>query len=446
MRLYATYSIKIKHYNGIFKNTIALYRKAVDFLIDVCLKEWDNISSLDGSLLRVNYVEGLCHTTKDNPDVKYGFDGEFYKFPSYLRRSAIAESVGKVSSYKSNLANWEAADPTGRGRRPSAPKAGYTYPCLYKTGMFEQTGAYGAKIKVFVRNTWDWLPVQLRKTDADYIARYCADKKEGAPTLLKRGHEWFLAFPFEEKVKLTDTGISSQTAVAVDLGINSSATVSVMRSDGAVLGRHFLKLPKEYDSLNHAVNRIKKAQQHGNRKTPRLWAKAKGINDDISVKMAAFIMDVASRYGADVIVFEHLDLGGKKHGSKRQRLHLWRAKYVQSMVGHKAHRLGMHISHVCARNTSRLAFDGSGAVARGKDAGFNTCSMCRFQSGKLYNCDLNASYNIGARYFIREVLKSCLETERLAVVAKEPRLAKRSTCTLSDLINMNAVLSGLDAV
>ena len=53
-----------------------------------------------------------------------------------------------------------------------------------------------------------------------------------------------------------------------------------MRSDGTILGRHFCKLPKETDHLAHSINRIKKTQQHGNYKTPRLWAKAKGINHD----------------------------------------------------------------------------------------------------------------------------------------------------------------------
>ena len=93
-------------------------------------------------------------------------------------------------------------------------------------------------------------------------------------------------FPFEEKVKLADISVYEQTIVAVDLGINTAATVSVMRSDGTILGRHFCKLPKETDHLMHCVNRIKKAQQHGNYKTPRLWAKAKGINHDIATKTA----------------------------------------------------------------------------------------------------------------------------------------------------------------
>lgn len=43
---------------------------------------------------------------------------------------------------------------------------------------------------------------------------------------------------------------------------------------------------------------------------------------------------------------------------------------------------------------------------RGKEADLLSYSLCRCQTGKQYNCDLNASYNIGARYDIRELLKT----------------------------------------
>ena len=156
MRIYSTYSIKIKHYSNIFKDTVSLYRKAVDFFIDVCLNEWNNITILERSLLKQQFVEKLCHKTADNPNPKYvNFDSLFYKFPSYLRRSAINEAIGKVSSHKSSLSNWEEADLRTRGAMPSIPKAGYVYPCMYKTDMYKQTGMYTAKVKVFVRNTWD---------------------------------------------------------------------------------------------------------------------------------------------------------------------------------------------------------------------------------------------------------------------------------------------------
>ncbi len=437
MDIYTTYKVKIKHYNHIFKQTVAIYRSAVDYLIAVCHENWESISSIEGSLNRQRYVETLVHATKDHPNPKYDFDEKFYKMPSDLRRGAIREAIGKISSYKSNLANWKL---NPNGKKPSMPNAGFIYPSMYRTVMYNQTGEYEAQIKVYVRNTWDWITVALKKSDMDYIYRRCTKRKQCAPTLQKRGKEWFLDFPFEENTKLTDTSIYEQTIIAVDLGINTAATVSVMRSDGTILGRHFCKLSKETDCLKHSINRIKKAQQNGNYKTPRLWAKAKGINHDIAVKTANYIMDIAVLYNVDTIVFEHLDKNGKARGSKKQKLKMWRSQEVQSIVTNKAHRLSMRITHICAWNTSRLAFDGSGFILRGKEGGFNTCELCKFQNGKTYNCDLSASYNIGARYFIREILKSLNESSRLLIEAKVPQCSKRSTCTFSTLVSLNAVL------
>ena len=442
MKIYSTYSVKIKHYNHIFKDTVSVYRKAVDFLINVCLNEWSNISVIKGNLLQQQHVEKCIHATKDNPSPIYDFDIKFYKMPSYMRRCAINEAIGKVSSYKSNLANWEE---NSIGNRPSIPKAGYVFPPMYRTVMYNQTGDYTAQVKIYIHNTWDWITINLKKTDMDYIYRRCTNRKQCAPTLQKRGKEWFLDFPFEEKVGFIDTSVYGQTIVAIDLGINTAATVSVMRSDGTILGRHFCKLSKETDSLMHSINRIKKAQQCGNYKTPRLWAKAKGVNHDIAVKTANYIMDIAVLYNADVIVFEHLDKNGKVRGSKKQKLKMWRSQEVQSIVTNKAHGLGMRISRVCAWGTSKFAYDGSGRVLRGKDGGFSTYELCKFQNGKTYNCDLSASYNIGARYFIREILKSCSVTNRLSIEAKVPQCSKRSTCTFSTLISLNAELMSLSA-
>lgn len=104
MRIFSTYSAKIKNYNHIFKKTVSVYREAVDFMIQVCLQKWEDIRKEDYLCSPVIYVERLCHRTKRNPEVSYeSFDRKFYKLPSYLRRSAISDAIGKVSSYKSNL-------------------------------------------------------------------------------------------------------------------------------------------------------------------------------------------------------------------------------------------------------------------------------------------------------------------------------------------------------
>lgn len=447
MNITSMYSVKIKEYRHIFKESIEQYRSAVDFFIDVCLKEWDRITPIKGLKTKQSFVETLTVPTSGRPNVTYNFNQKFYKMPCYLRRAAIAEAIGKVSSYKSNLLNWKASDKRERGLKPSLPKAGFCYPVFYRGNMYVRKNDYTAQIKVFRNNTWDWITVQLRKSDVDYILHHCKNLKECAPTLQKRGKCWYLDFAFERNVKLVNTPVKEQTILAVDLGINSSATCSVLNSGGTVLGRHFLKLPKEYDSLNRKIGHIKYAQRHCSRSTPRLWALAKDINDDIAVKTAKFIMDVAILYNVDCIVFEHLDLDKKKHGSKKQRLALWKARYVQSMVGHKAHVNSMHISHINAWGTSKLAFDGSGTVLRGNKSTKTdgNYSLCEFTNGKIYNCDLSASYNIGARYFIREILKSLPVTERQHIEAKVPGCARRSTCTLSTLISLNRELGSAES-
>lgn len=157
MKMYTTYSVKIKHYSSIFKETVAIYRHAVNYILNVCLANWEEISSLEGRN-RFAYVERLIHTTKDNPVPVYNFDSKFYKMPSYMRRAAINEAIGKVSSYKSNLSNWQ-KNPVGK--EPSYPKAGYVFPSMYRTGMYNQTGDYTVQIKVYIRNTWDWLTLTL---------------------------------------------------------------------------------------------------------------------------------------------------------------------------------------------------------------------------------------------------------------------------------------------
>jgi hypothetical protein len=53
---------------------------------------------------------------------------------------------------------------------------------------------------------------------------------------------------------------------------------------------------------------------------------------------------------------------------------------------------------------------------------------------------LSASYNIGARYFIREYQKSIPAKEWSEAVAKEPGLLRRTQSTLATLISLAGVV------
>lgn len=108
MKIVSSYKVAILPSNKIsFKGTVAIYRKAIAFLIDVYNQEWSKLSAIEKKYDRFVYAENLVHSTKNN-NAKYDFDKLFYKFPSYLRRAAINAAIGAISSYITNYQNWEA--------------------------------------------------------------------------------------------------------------------------------------------------------------------------------------------------------------------------------------------------------------------------------------------------------------------------------------------------
>jgi IS605 OrfB family transposase len=296
------------------------------------------------------------------------------------------------------------------------------------------------KLKLFINNDWNWVSVKLKHTDIKSIQKHSQNAKMSCPTLEHKNKKWFLRFAFDENVVLNNTSVSDQKILSVDLGINTDATCSVMTLDGTILAREFINFASDKDHLYHTLNKIKKVQRKygsGNN-IQKLWRHAKFHSDELAKKVACAITKTAIKYGCDIIVFEYLEMNGKIKGSKKQKLAMWRKNAIQNVVTHKAHKAGIRVSHVNAWNTSRLAFDGSGTVKRGEYANLPTYELCKFSNGKIYNCDLSASYNIGARYFIREAQKILPVRAWSDIVAKVPECQKRTQCTYATLLAINA--------
>ena len=224
----------------------------------------------------------------------------------------------------------------------------------------------------------------------------------------------------------------------MDLGITTDATCCVLDAHGTVLSRRFISCGREKDQVSRALHRVSEFQrEHGSHDSGRLWNIAKRRNFNLAHLVAHKIMDYAIENGCDVIVFEHLDTKGRKRGGKKQKLTMWKHADIQNTVTSLAHQNGMRISRICAWNTSRLAYDGSGTVQRGKDVSEDTpYDMCRFANGKMYNCDLSASYNIGARYFVRELIKELPD-----IMTKVSDIGSGTTRTLSTLRKINSAMS-----
>ena len=79
------------------------------------------------------------------------------------------------------------------------------------------------------------------------------------------------------------------------------------------------------------------------------------------------------------------------------------------------------------------AFDGSGPVDRHSVYRYQhgrkiyNYSVCTFRNGKVYNCDLSAAQNIGARFFLREYERNGVEGF--------PPTPQRTLCTLRLLVS-----------
>ena len=439
MKITTSYAVEILHPGKQFQRTVEIYRAAVTYLIDVVAKELESVFAIAGAKKQMRIVECLVHRTSKN-EPTYDFDSKFYKMPVYLRRAATNAAIGAVSSYRSNYENWLKSD--RKNKPPALPRKCRKMPVFYNANMYKKTEDDSTVLlKLFDGSDWKWVPFSVKKTDAKYIQKHCKNKEISAPTLERRYGKYFLRFSFTEKVDLYNTPIEKQTICAVDLGLNTGAVCSIMQSDGTILARKFINFPSDKDHLYHVLNRIKKAQrEHGSHNIGGQWRYARAINKELSVKIASAIVDFAVLYNCDIIVFEHLDTKGKKiSGSKKQKIAMWRKNFIQDIATIKAHQNGMRISRICAWNTSRLAYDGSGVVCRDPD----NHALATFQNGKHYNCDLSASYNIGARYFIRELLKPLPVKERSQVGAKVPDCERRTSCTYNTLLLLVETLAAV---
>lgn len=440
MKIVSSYAIEIKHIYKLFRETIKIYNDAISFCVKVFEENWSDLEILEtGNKERKDYADSLIHSTRSNVAKYPEFDVMFHKMPSYLRFSVINTALGYLSSYHSNLDNWEFSNSDGKA--PSLQTHLNKLPTFYKGNMYlDDCDGDAVRLKLFVNNDWNWVEVKLKHTDVVSIQKHMANAKMSVPTLEKKNKKWFLRFAFEEKVELNKTKLEEQRVLAVDLGINTDATCSVMNVGGAILAREFINFASDKDQLYHTLNKIKKVQQkYGSNNVAKLWRYAKFHNEELAHKIAGTIIDTAIKYDCDVIVFEHLDTNGKKQGSKKQKLQMWKKNTIQNIVEHKAHKNGIRVSCICAWGTSKLAYDGSGKVLRGKEAGLGTYELCKFSNGKIYNCDLSASYNIGARYFIREVQKILPVKVWSDIVAKVPECQKRTQCTYHTLLEINRV-------
>jgi len=410
--------------------TIQEYRHLVRALMGVVFTHWPEISRQDSQHKTLS-VEKLIHQTAKNTAPRYAyFNRRFYKFPSYLRRAAINAAVGQVSSFISRYDLWQTGDRKNQHARPPCMN-GITeiYPPLYRGQCIKFNADFGrAEIKLWNGSDWIWSSMIITgKRQRHKIA----NSKQMSPTLILKNGRAILSVPFKIDVPRIPLG---DTVCAVDVGINTTATVSIIRKDGTVAARRFIHPASDIDRRDVKLKRISMKARRTAKLSKgfcsNLYRKVASINNQISHVVSKAIVQFALEHQCAVIVFEHLKgwrpTAGRKRSGLRQKFHGWLHRMLVLFTQQKFQEHGGQTSFVYARGTSSYAYDGSGKLTRNKA----NHALATFSNGKQYNADLNASYNIGARFWFRKLNG---RNDREADQDKSSQSAHRTPVTLSSL-------------
>lgn len=229
----------------------------------------------------------------------------------------------------------------------------------------------------------------------------------------------------------------SSNVTAVDLGINTTATVTVVEKNGTVIHREFIHPGRDIDRRDKRLNTVsikaKKTMGKGGKLHSGfcrgIYRKCRHINKQISHNVSKRIVQIASRYNSNAIVFEKLKgwkpKGGKKRSTLKQRFHGWLKSAIFNLTEEKWTEIGGKTITVIAAYTSKLAYDGSGIVKRDT----NNYALAKFSNNRRYNADLNGSQNIAAR----GILKLTRRNDRKDSTSKRSGKSPRSWACLCDL-------------
>jgi IS605 OrfB family transposase len=479
-----TYSLMNSHPKEM-EATVRFYRLAVEALSRVALAELEYLKKFGNQNSRRKALEWLVHSTgprkvKGEAELTPGnkskypcFDWLFSNFPSYYMRAAVDDAMGLVSSHVTRSNQWREtrnkvictvmspaklkkklkkfADP------PTFQPVTRKCPTLFKGSAKKVQKAIGkrsslkariagtdggggnilwleadlAAIKLFDGSSWVWKAVRLKHPKKK---RFNPEDgwTEMSPSLIQTTDGFKIHVPMEKKVTLAQENHCLKDSpvgfvLAVDLGINTRATTSVVASDGTIHGRFFIDLPRETGSLDHELGviaqryRASGQPQDGRKTCISHWVKVGHYSDEIAHQVSAQLVKIAAEHGCSVIVFEHLgrmSVPRDFYGARRLRkkLHYWLQGKIQKFTQQKGHVQGIRFSRVLARGTSANAFDGSGEVTR-----TGNHKIAIFKNKIRYDADLNASYNIGARYWIREFIKEQPKAAQVLGMATQPQ-------------------------
>jgi IS605 OrfB family transposase len=229
---------------------------------------------------------------------------------------------------------------------------------------------------------------------------------------------------------------------AIDLGINTTATVAVVTHDGTVIHREFIHPGRDIDRRDKRLKSVSMRASKTMGKGGKLhkgfcantYRKCRNINQQISHIVSKRIVQIAAEFNSEAIVFENLKgwkaTGGRRRSNLRQRFHGWLKAMIREFTEMKWREVGGKVIDIVAAYTSKLAYDGSGVVKRDS----KNYALAKFSSGKRYSADLNGAQNIAAR----GIIKLTDRKDREFRSSQSSRRKPRSWACLCDLWTLDS--------
>jgi len=265
------------------------------------------------------------------------------------------------------------------------------------------------RLKVYHKGEWVFInyPIKIGNKQLKVLHSDVWDML--SPTLVPKKRkgkiEWYLHIPVEKKVKVQPIAKQKKenpnlTTLSIDMGLKHLAVITV-RSNGKIVFVKFFRSEQiETHRLRHLQKIFSKQKKSGKavlgeRSNRQLWKHIGEMNDALAHKSSREIVDIAVKYGVDVIIIEYLRNFRNRKREKRWRkfnrkFTYWLKGKLEFNLRYKALEHGILVKSVNPAYTSRLCNKCGGFGERFSHNSLFRCFYC----GYVANADFNASVNL----------------------------------------------------
>ena len=340
--------------------------------------------------------------------------------PFAYRRSVIKDAIGKVRSYLSNRANWEAS---GKQKGKPGLPAATDHPTLYQGCIsldLETLNLQEAFVRINVYTGEDWTWMRYPVSSSRYLVQRLleAEWKRQSPTLVLRAHAAELHIPQVKKIEAKKVMERKHdpdlVTVAVDLNVKNLAVITV-RQHGTIIETVFVTDHGLDAHRYRHLKRIAKKQWlsgkpvKGEYSNQQLWRHVERQNADAAHKVARSIANVCASYPGCLLLFERLRKIKAGKGSKSRRMNRKRANQLRGKIREhakdKAYVQQVVTVEVNPHGTSQYC---SRCGAKGERFSYQQGQRVFVKWGKLFYCpvchyeanaDFNASANVHHAFY-----------------------------------------------